>query len=63
MAVVFRYPSRPPWLYPAGTVIRTKFGRFRVCIWSDPNSGFSMREWRVVSATPDIKRLVETRSQ
>lgn len=46
MSVVFRYPRRPPWLYPAGTIIRTHFGHFRVSVWNAPDGGFSMREWR-----------------
>lgn len=46
MSVIFRYPRRPPWLYPTGTIIRTRYGSFRVSMWNDPNSGFAMREWR-----------------
>lgn len=30
MSVEFRRPRRPAWLYPVGTIIRTKYGRFVV---------------------------------
>lgn len=48
MSVEFRRPRRPAWLYPVGTIIRTRYGRFRVRRVSTPigiPGGASWREW------------------